>query len=101
MFGSESPAERRRLQPKVSNDLESVVWVENRAQYKTADVVERALDMLIRYYLRASLGPVLLPGEQNQVSLLGPVHRVQGGLPAPESRNGRGPTHGARRRLLQ
>jgi hypothetical protein len=52
LSGSVPPAERHLLQPKVSNDLRSVVWTHNLgcAPFTSSELVAFALDLLIGYY---------------------------------------------------
>lgn len=53
MFGSEPPAVRHNFQPRVSDDLSSIVWRGDMGYLKqltTPEVVTLALDMLIGFY---------------------------------------------------
>ncbi len=55
LFGSEPPRVSHTLQPKVSNDLSSVMWTHklgNLAPFTSAELVEFVLDMLTGFYLR-------------------------------------------------
>jgi len=53
MFGSAPPSVRHMLQPAVSDDLSSIVWVDkvgNLRRVTSAWLVEFALDLLTSYY---------------------------------------------------
>ena len=53
MFGSAPPSVRHKLQPALSDDLSSIVWVDkvgNLRRVTSAWLVEFALDLLTSYY---------------------------------------------------
>ncbi len=52
MFGPPPPPVRYKLQAAASKDFSTIVWVGNDRQFRSAELVEFALEQLTAYYLR-------------------------------------------------